>query len=64
MQPQRQIYLIDAVGNEFLASAEMTAKWEQRLKEISEGTASPKAFMDNTNKMISHLISATVQGFT
>ncbi|WP_428908865.1 DNA topoisomerase III [Niallia sp. Krafla_26] len=53
--------LIDAVGNELLASAEMTAKWEQRLKEISEGAASPKAFMDNTNKMISHLISVTVQ---
>ncbi|WP_338470022.1 DNA topoisomerase III [Niallia sp. XMNu-256] len=53
--------LIDAVGNELLASAEMTAKWEQRLKEISEGTSSPKAFIDKTNKMISHLISVTIQ---
>ena len=34
--------LIAAVGNELLASPEMTAKWEQRLKQISEGSASPK----------------------
>ncbi|WP_338451861.1 DNA topoisomerase III [Niallia oryzisoli] len=52
--------LITAVGNEILASPEMTAKWEQRLKEISEGAASPKHFMELTNKMISHLISITV----
>ena len=33
--------LIAAIGNELLASPEMTAKWEQRLKQISEGSASP-----------------------
>ena len=52
----KAVILIDAIGNELLASPEMTAKWERRLKEISEGSASPKAFMDSTNKMISHLI--------
>ncbi|WP_071395526.1 DNA topoisomerase III [Bacillus tuaregi] len=52
--------LISAVGNEILASPEMTAKWEQRLKEISEGAASPKQFMDQTNKMITYLISSSV----
>ena len=57
----KAVILIDAIGNELLASPEMTAKWEQRLKEISEGSASPKAFMDNTNKMISHLITVTIQ---
>lgn len=51
--------LIAAVGNQILASPEMTAKWEQRLKEISEGSASPKQFMEQTNKMVSHLINAT-----
>lgn len=53
--------LIDAVGEQILASPEMTAKWEQRLKKISEGTASPKHFMEQTNKMISHLITAGVE---
>ena len=53
--------LIAAIGNELLASPEMTAKWEQRLKEISEGSASPKQFMDSTNKMISHLITEALK---
>jgi DNA topoisomerase III len=52
--------LIEAIGKEVLASPEMTAKWEQKLKEISEGTASPKNFMEQTNKMVSHLISSGV----
>lgn len=49
--------LIAAIGEEILASPEMTAKWEQKLKEISEGTASPKHFMEQTEKMVAHLIS-------
>lgn len=48
--------LISAIGKELLASPEMTAKWEQRLKEISEGKASPKQFISLTNKMISQLV--------
>ncbi|WML45025.1 DNA topoisomerase III [Neobacillus sp. PS3-40] len=52
--------LIDAIGTQILASPEMTAKWEQNLKEISAGAASPKNFMEQTNKMVSHLISASV----
>lgn len=50
--------LIAAIGEQILASPEMTAKWEQRLKEISEGVASPKQFMEQTNKMVSHLIQS------
>lgn len=53
--------LIDAIGKQILASPEMTAKWEQRLKEIAEGAASPKHFIDQTNKMISHLITASIE---
>ncbi len=52
--------LIDSIGPQILSSPEMTAKWEQRLKEISEGTASPKHFIEATNNMIDHLISATI----
>jgi DNA topoisomerase-3 len=48
--------LIEAIGSDILASPEMTAKWEQKLKEISEGTASPKQFMEQTKKMVHHLI--------
>lgn len=52
--------LIDAIGSQLLAAPDMTAKWEQKLKEISEGTASPKNFMEQTNKMVRHLIAASV----
>jgi DNA topoisomerase-3 len=52
--------LIEAIGQEILASPEMTAKWEQKLKEISEGTASPKHFMEQTQKMVMHLISSGI----
>lgn len=52
--------LIEAIGQEILASPEMTAKWEQKLKGISEGTASPKHFMEQANKMVTHLISSGV----
>ncbi len=51
--------LISAIGEEILASPEMTAKWETRLQQISEGTASPKQFMEQTNKMVLHLIQAS-----
>ncbi|MBY0122674.1 DNA topoisomerase III [Bacillus sp. S/N-304-OC-R1] len=53
--------LIEAIGSEILASPEMTAKWEQRLKDISNGEASPRQFMDQTSKMVKHLIDATVE---
>ncbi|WHY84370.1 DNA topoisomerase III [Neobacillus novalis] len=52
--------LIGAIGQEILASPEMTAKWEQKLKEISEGSAAPKQFMEQTQKMVIHLISSSI----
>jgi DNA topoisomerase-3 len=53
--------LIHAIGKELLASPEMTAKWEQRLKEIAEGKANAKQFIDMTNKMITHLVAETTK---
>lgn len=53
--------LIEAIGGEILASPEMTAKWEQRLKEISEGHAVPKQFMEQTEKMIRYLIESSIK---
>jgi DNA topoisomerase III len=52
--------LIEAIGKEILASPEMTAKWEQKLKEISVGSAAPKQFMEQTKKMVVHLISSSI----
>ncbi|MEN0665696.1 DNA topoisomerase III [Caldifermentibacillus hisashii] len=53
--------LIHAIGKELLASPEMTAKWEQRLKEIAEGKANAKQFINMTNKMITHLVTETTK---
>ncbi len=54
--------LVTAVGGQVLASPEMTAKWEKRLHEIGEGEASPKQFIEQTSKMIKHLVSETTEG--
>ncbi|MFT9596651.1 DNA topoisomerase III [Mesobacillus sp.] len=51
--------LVAAIGGQVLASPEMTAKWEQRLHQIGEGEASPKQFIEQTSKMIKHLVSET-----
>ncbi|WP_121612082.1 DNA topoisomerase III [Mesobacillus foraminis] len=51
--------LIQAIGEQILASPEMTAKWEQRLKEIGQGSASPGQFMELTGKMVAHLVAET-----
>lgn len=53
--------LIDAIGEQLLASPEMTAKWEQNLKGISQGTASPRNFIEQTNKMMQHLIESSIE---
>ncbi len=52
--------LIEAIGREVLASPEMTAKWEHKLKEIEDGTASPKQFMEQTKKMVHYLITTGI----
>ncbi|WP_174732893.1 DNA topoisomerase III [Mesobacillus harenae] len=54
--------LIGSVGEQILASPEMTAKWEQRLHEIGQGKASPKQFMELTAKMVTHLVAETAEG--
>lgn len=52
--------LIHAIGEKILASPEMTAKWEQRLREIGEGKASPGAFMENVKKLSMKIINDAV----
>ncbi|RSK28610.1 DNA topoisomerase III [Bacillus sp. HMF5848] len=48
--------LIEAVGCTILASPEMTAKWEQRLREIGEGHASAVQFMEQVKKLSEKII--------
>ncbi|WP_261180705.1 DNA topoisomerase [Anaerobacillus sp. CMMVII] len=48
--------LIEALGENILASPEMTAKWEQRLAEIGQGKASPATFMEQTKKLTQKII--------
>lgn len=52
--------LIEAVGDQILASPEMTAKWEQRLSEIGEGQASPVTFMELTKKLSTKIVNDAV----
>ncbi|SEM82442.1 DNA topoisomerase-3 [Mesobacillus persicus] len=56
--------LIQALGGQVLASPEMTAKWEKRLKEIGQGEASPKSFIEQTEKMVAHLVMQTSEAAT
>lgn len=53
--------LIEAIGDNILASPEMTAKWEQRLSEIGQGTASPLTFMEQTKKLTTKLINEATE---
>lgn len=53
--------LITAIGDKILTSPEMTAKWEQRLAEIGEGTASPATFMEQTKKLSAKIIEDAVE---
>lgn len=53
------IQLIDLAPSE-LRSAELTAKWEQQLYEISKGKANPGVFMGNIKTHASKLVSAVV----
>jgi DNA topoisomerase III len=53
--------LIRAIGENVLASAEMTAKWEQRLQEIGKGQASAPEFMEQVKKLSDKLVQNALQ---
>ncbi len=50
------IQLIDTIQNELLKSAELTGRWEKRLKEIEKGEFHAGTFIQNMKKMVDHLI--------
>lgn len=50
------IQLIDTIQNELLKSAELTGRWEKRLKEIEQGTFNAGTFIKNMKKMVDDLV--------
>ncbi|MGZ9850269.1 DNA topoisomerase [Macrococcus psychrotolerans] len=50
------IILCEAIAGTLLSSPEMTAKWEQRLKQIGLGQADPNSFSVSTMKFINNEI--------
>lgn len=53
--------LITAIGDKILASPEMTAKWEQRLAEIGEGTKITSNFYGTNEKLSAKIIEDAVE---
>ncbi len=50
------IQLIDTIQNELLKSAELTGRWEKRLKEIEQGNFNAGTFIKNMKKMVDNLV--------
>jgi DNA topoisomerase-3 len=53
---QTGIDLINLIDNELLKSAELTGRWEKRLKEIERGEFSAGTFINNMKKMVDELV--------
>ncbi|MGG1599884.1 DNA topoisomerase III [Paenibacillus naphthalenovorans] len=53
--------LVEALGDSILASAEMTAKWEQRLHDIGQGKASPQSFMEQVRKLSQKIVQDALE---
>ncbi|NVK53419.1 MAG: DNA topoisomerase 3 [Flavobacteriaceae bacterium] len=53
---QTGIQLIDLIDNELLKSAELTGRWEKRLKEIERGEFNAGTFIKNMKAMVDELV--------
>lgn len=53
---QTGIQLIEIIDNELLKSAELTGRWEKRLKEIEQGKFNAGTFIKNMKKMVDELV--------
>ena len=53
---QTGIDLINLIDNELLKSAELTGRWEKRLKEIERGEFNAGTFINNMKKMVDDLV--------
>jgi DNA topoisomerase-3 len=52
------LYVYEITKGMDIASVELTAKWEQQLDKVAEGTLSHKEFMDYSKAQVSSLLSA------
>jgi DNA topoisomerase-3 len=53
---QTGIDLINIIDNELLKSAELTGRWEKRLKEIERGEFNAGTFINNMKQMVDELV--------
>ena len=53
---QTGIDLIGIIDNKLLKSAELTGRWEKRLKEIERGEFNAGTFINNMKKMVDELV--------
>jgi DNA topoisomerase-3 len=53
---QTGVDLINIIDNELLKSAELTGRWEKRLKEIERGEFNAGTFINNMKKMVDELV--------
>jgi DNA topoisomerase-3 len=53
---QTGVDLILIIDNELLKSAELTGRWEKRLKEIERGEFNAGTFINNMKKMVDELV--------
>jgi len=51
------VQLIGMVQNDLLKSAELTGRWEKRLKEIEQGEFNAARFISNMKKMVDDLVA-------
>ena len=58
------IALIDLIDNELLKSAELTGRWEKRLKEIERGEFKAGTFIHNMKIMVHELVTEVKANFT
>ena len=54
--PKQVLDLIDLIDNELLKSAELTGRWEKRLKEIERGEFKAGTFIHNMKKMVYEMV--------
>ncbi len=50
------IQLINTIQNQLLKSAELTGRWEKKLKEIEQGKFNAGTFIKNMKKMVDNLV--------
>ena len=54
--------LIDLIHEELLKSAELTGRWEKKLRQIERHEYEAKTFLDELKKMVSDIVLAMLRG--